>query len=87
MERKNKAETEMFEGIWLGVGGRTGEVPVGTTVGAVNCRTIKRPPEPERCGVGLGGDERGRLEGEDLAKLAHRTHGDRLHRPELHASP
>ena len=35
-----KAEPKMFEGIWLGVDGRTG-VFIGTKTGVVKCRTVK----------------------------------------------
>ena len=38
----------MFEGIWLGVNGRTEEVFVGTRRGVIKCRTVHRLPEEDR---------------------------------------
>ena len=38
----------MFEGIWCGVNGRTGEVFIGTKRGVVKCRTVRRLPEDQR---------------------------------------
>ena len=38
----------MYEGIWLGVNGRTEEVFIGTRVGVAKCRTVKRLPGRER---------------------------------------
>ena len=45
---RNKGEPKMFEGIWLGINGRTEEVFIGTRKGVVKCRTVQRLPEDER---------------------------------------
>ena len=42
IEKKNKAETEWFEGIWLGPATGSSEVLVGTAAGVVRAYSIKR---------------------------------------------
>ena len=41
-ERKNKAETEWFTGIWVGPAAISSETLIGTAAGAVRARAIKR---------------------------------------------
>ena len=47
-ERQNKAETEWFEGIWLGPATGSSETRIGTEKGVVGASTIKRQVEPQR---------------------------------------
>ena len=42
METKNKAETEWFEGIWLGPATGSSEVLIGTVAGVVRAYAVKR---------------------------------------------
>ena len=51
-ERKNKAETEWFIGIWLGPATISSETLIGTPTGVVRARAIKRFEEAEKWDVG-----------------------------------
>ena len=49
--RRNKAETEWFQGIWLGPATGSSETPIGTTKGVVKASSIKRIGMTERWDV------------------------------------
>ena len=48
IERKNKAETEWFTGIWLGPAAISSETLIGTPTGVVRASAIKRFEEAEK---------------------------------------
>ena len=45
---QQKIEEKMKAGIWLGVIDRTEETLIGTELGVMKCRTIKRRPEGQQ---------------------------------------
>ena len=57
--RKNKAETEWFQGVWLGPATGSSETLIGTTKGVVKASSIKRFGMTERWDVNAIVDMKG----------------------------
>ena len=58
-DRKNKAETEWFQGVWLGSATSSSETLIGTTKGVVKASSIKRFGISERWDVNVITDMKG----------------------------
>ena len=58
-DRRNKAETEWFQGVWLGPATGSSETLIGTTKGVVKASSIKRFGMTERWDVNAITDMKG----------------------------
>ena len=68
-DRKHKAETEWFQGVWLGPATNSSETLIGTTKGVVKASTIKRFGISERWDVNAIVDMKGTPHRPDPGKL------------------